>query len=247
MNTYIWGTLEWDSYNEFARLFMKEHPLSLFAKGAPPKKIEELRKCLVGLLWSKQWTLPCLYCRRSFREFYRQIRPERAKAEDLPRLIFELHQLVNTKLGNETQDVDYERYRKRMLTWTSMIDPASLWDLLGILFLNYPQSQDEREPGSPNDPEAQQKREAYLEMLACLRALLRYIESLNTLANYIPLPSRADRPWRSRQEAYAAFLEHRDRWAKDYSPNLLRPLRVSHNICHHDCAPKIRAQRHSTQ
>jgi hypothetical protein len=100
MNTKIWGSKLWDF-------------LFISILGAYPNKIDKydkhhlkIRKHFKKMIYSMQYTLPCSYCRKSFKLFLKQhsIKPYLNSRLSLVYWLYLLKDLVNKKLINQENE-----------------------------------------------------------------------------------------------------------------------------------------------
>lgn len=158
MNTYIWGPPLW-------RLI---HSVSYCAKA--PHADE-----LALFFLSFKNVLPCIYCRKSFEEFEKQLSKNKLLSQiiqdnELFQWSYSLHDMVNEKLDKqefEKQIVTKQCLRAKQLSFECLLKRyklhpvnstvTDLFDILFIFALNYPED--------PKDEDLWVKRQAYKQFL----------------------------------------------------------------------------------
>jgi hypothetical protein len=158
MNTYIWGPPLW-------RLI---HSVSYCAKA--PHADE-----LALFFLSFKNVLPCIYCRKSFEEFEKQLSKNKLLSQiiqdnELFQWSYSLHDMVNEKLDKqefEKQIVTKQCLRAKQLSFECLLKRyklhpvnstvTDLFDILFIFALNYPED--------PKDKDLWVKRQAYKQFL----------------------------------------------------------------------------------
>lgn len=81
--------------------------------------------------------LPCSICRASYTQHF-QTNPigPYLTGKKLLKWVWLLHKMVNDKL--QKPNLDYDRLRKRMETWTAASSASSIWDVMFIVLYNIP-------------------------------------------------------------------------------------------------------------
>jgi hypothetical protein len=72
---------------------------------------------------------------------------KKVRASSLQDWVWHMHDRVNAKLGIESM-MTKRRFRKKMRVTSALMHPAGVWDLLTIIALNYPVTDDTREEAS---------------------------------------------------------------------------------------------------
>lgn len=183
MDTSIWGTLLWNVLDELARLVSKDvrrtvptHKRSV--REAPIGLTrQETRDLFILLLYSLRYTLPCVYCRESFRTFIADSPP--GDAPDLLEWIWHIHDKVNRKLC-VVPPISYEKFTKRARLWSTFVSPTQVWDVVTIIAHNYP-----RLPSAQEDAEFGRKRYAYWVFFYALSRLAAETPFLVPLSSYL--------------------------------------------------------------
>lgn len=165
MNVWIWGPPLW-------RLC---HSTSFVAKSENAQPVADFLSTFPKIL-------PCIYCRKSFSHFfsivnsaYNMSLPDVIRGHQLPRWMYDIHELVNRKLERQTflnqlGDSRAQNMRGKRLSYDCLIkrhelhpvtvSPEDIIDILFILSLNYPTEK--------NEKDALDKRKAYGTFLANL-------------------------------------------------------------------------------
>ena len=126
MNVTVWGPIVW---NFLADVCYRNDRVS-------DSRIEEYT---ILFFKSLAFILPCKYCRQSYRQYFREIDLEDAvKQKSLLAWLWSLHEMVNNKLQKpESCRIPYCVFARRMNCYTHAGSAEHLFDLLGILGLNY--------------------------------------------------------------------------------------------------------------
>lgn len=144
VSTFVWGPLLW-------RIL---HTISF----ADPDHLRRHADAVIAFLTSLKHILPCSYCRDSYTTYMDQLPALSTTIQNsgLSRWMYDLHNLVNAKLGilnPPSFDLVEKRYMVRPVQWS----PMDVWDLLALLGFNFTDS----------------KREAYATFWTHLPGVLR--------------------------------------------------------------------------
>jgi len=126
----VWGPMVWRCFHKMAFLF-DEMPRSA--------ALEDARNTFQLFLLLMAWLLPCSDCRASYTAFLDEMAPAMTDAfrkQGVGRLIFELHNLVNSKLG-VPQFKMYDIARRRAAVWPMEAFVEEFFSVLFIIVLNY--------------------------------------------------------------------------------------------------------------
>jgi len=117
MNTRFWGPGAW----EFLHTITFNYPELIDEKD---EDHIERRKYTKRLFLDLQYTLPCKYCRQSFKEFLKQepLEPNLKSRADLTMWLYRVHNLVNDKLRKQ----ELEAVEKKFDELQSAIDAGEI-------------------------------------------------------------------------------------------------------------------------
>lgn len=131
---FIFGPLNWNPIYDSLKIAIYKSP-------SPRNK-----QLFVKLMQLLLHALPCPLCRNSYAVYGDPF--FNYKNTDLEHDVWSLHQRVNQKLGivrNENKQGDvplpFDKFRKRMLVWSSFSSAQSLWDLFFVLAFTYPEDE----------------------------------------------------------------------------------------------------------
>lgn len=117
MNTRVWGPAGW----VFLDAIAFNYPVQINHRST---KHRELKRRYKELFENLQYTLPCKYCRQSYKRFLNELPIDRFldSRADLTYWLYLIHDKVNHKLLHQEQQALQERYadidKKRSLTRT---------------------------------------------------------------------------------------------------------------------------------
>lgn len=183
MDTNIWGPLMWNLIHDVCHSYdvtMKHLPLT--TQGTEQKK--ELRSHIQTFILSLQYVLPCVWCRKHFREYLAQNSFLQDPSFEALRWSHFQHDLVNQSLNKPLYHngmYGFETLLKKIQTYGTLTDVDKLFTLFGILAVNL--------PNKPNDMTSEQKMKGYAQFFNSLSVLLStsIIESKNNLLYTIGL------------------------------------------------------------
>ena len=106
LKTKVWGPAGWDFL--FSSI-MGAYPFKIDENNKEHIKIKKYFKCtLKGL----QWTLPCIYCRESYKKFWKQL-PIEKYLKGRVELMYWLY-LIKDKVNNKLMEQEQEEYTQTM-------------------------------------------------------------------------------------------------------------------------------------
>ena len=123
MDTFIWGPSLWKML----------HSVSF----ADPGVLRAHKQHLLDFMDSLGDTLPCVYCRDSYKTFLTQL-PDLGDTIDTGELsgwMYSLHSMVNSKLG--VKDPTFERVKKRYTIRPMQWCVGDLWETIALFGINY--------------------------------------------------------------------------------------------------------------
>jgi len=124
VNTCVWGPPLW-------RIL---HTISF----APESQVRHAHEHIIRFLNVLGEVLPCKWCRISYKQFIQDDLPplaETIQSNGLARWMFDLHALVNRKLGAHTPKFEsiVKRFEVRPIQWSA----SDVWDTISLLGLNF--------------------------------------------------------------------------------------------------------------
>jgi len=179
MDTQLWGPPTWNLFAALVRMLYRGYAPGAAALPKPAQRVAYAQR-LVWIAMALRYVLPCRHCRESYRKNYATLPPPdpRASGRDdgmsWVAWLWRMHNAVNDKLDRKCT-LSLNKFRKRLLAWTVLIDEVQLWDLLVVVTLNYPSVRSEASlaSGEPDpDPERAAKRLWYLVFFDALSACL---------------------------------------------------------------------------
>lgn len=204
MDTCIWGPPLWSLRSALIRVLYLPYDSHAHRDH---EFILHYKKNLLLFLYSLRYVLPCVYCRDSYRLYLRAMPPE--NEQDLVEWEWKVHNEVNMKL-ERTCGLSLEKFQKRMMVWTTFMDPMQLWDVITVLSLNYPKLENKHE-----DREFLAKRAAYHVFFQTLSKLLPHVTGLRTLASYVSPENWTADDTRDRSEFFHMISSLKVKWARE--------------------------------
>lgn len=159
MDPVVWGPLAWNLMFDVARAVDAIRDVSTRKR---------VKADLSMFFESLRYTLPCLYCRQSYRAFCDGARFECKRDASALRWVWLLHNRVNLKL--DKQQFSQCALARRATTWSMAASPQNVWDYLFLMALNYPET--------PQAKTYAEKRDGYTAFFLLLPSLLRHVPHL---------------------------------------------------------------------
>ena len=148
MATFIWGPVFWNIMTDIAIQTDRHwNKMSLTDK-----------KICIQFWALLRDMLPCKWCRKSYRKFFREDPP----TYPLKKWFWNLKNKVNTKL--EKPHLEFEKFERRIHVYSSFSCTDTWWDMHFILALNYDQ---------------EKKRDVYKKWFEMMETLVKFIPHYN--------------------------------------------------------------------
>lgn len=194
MVPFLWGPMTWRQIHGMAHIFDTRIDDDITEKTA---------EVFVLFLIALAWVLPCSTCREGYTNFLlaalkRDLLQEVFAPRAVRRFAFDLHNLVNVKLGRPECE-SFELVQRRSEVWSVEFLPRELFGLLFIIALNFRANQ---------EPDKEQHYREFFSVLPTLLDALGHMRMAAALGEMIS--SLPDTAWTQPvllRALYNAFAE----------------------------------------